>query len=70
MLRFAGERLQALRNQRGITQFQLAKDCDFTPNSVSRWENLANTPLITEVYKIARYFQVPMEYFVMNDKKN
>ena len=68
MLRFSGERLQAIRLQNRVTQFQMAKDLDLGVASLSRWENNTNMPLLTELYKVARYCKVPMEYFVVNDE--
>lgn len=69
MLRFSGERLKAIRTQNGITQYTMAKDCDFGIASMSRWENNSNIPNLVEVYKMARYFKIPMEYFVIDDKQ-
>ena len=70
MLRFAGERLHAIRVQAGMTQYALMKACDLGLASVTRWENNITTPNLIEVYKIARFFKVPMEYFVIDGDKD
>ena len=56
-----GEQLKKLRTDRGITQLELAKALQTTPQSVSRWENGQALPDITLLPEIADFFSVSMD---------
>jgi len=53
-----GERLTALRNERGITQVQLAEMIDSTQRAISRYENHSEYPPGPVIIKLAKALQV------------
>lgn len=53
-----GEVVRRLRTERGITQLQLARELNVSPQAVSRWENGSTYPDITLLPEIANFFGV------------
>ena len=58
------ERIRSLRNNRGISQVELAEALHVTKQSVSNWENNNIQPSIEVLVKIARYFSVSTDYLL------
>ena len=57
-------RLKELRKKRGISQLRLATDLNTTQNTISRYETGEREPGITELIKIADYFNVSVDYLI------
>lgn len=57
-------RLKELRKTRRITQLKLAMDLNLTQNTVSRYETGEREPGITELIRIADYFQISVDYLL------
>jgi len=53
-----GEVVRRLRTERGLTQLQLARELNVSPQAVSRWENGSTYPDITLLPEIANFFGV------------
>jgi transcriptional regulator with XRE-family HTH domain len=64
---YVGKKINELRNEKGISQEKLAKDVDVAPNTISRWENATNKPKLTELNRLAEYFNVHISYFLPPD---
>jgi len=54
-------RLEELRNERGINQEELAKALKVSRQTISSIENGRYNPSIHLSFKIARYFSMPIE---------
>ena len=62
-----GENIKKLRNEKQVTQEQLAAHLSISSQSVSKWENNVNTPDIFLLPAIAEYFEVQIdELFKIN----
>ena len=59
-----GDRLSALRKERGLTQDELAKRLEVTKSAISMYENGKRTPDYEILELIADYFNVDMDYLV------
>ena len=57
-----GERLRALRQERGIGQVRLAKELDVGKSIISLWEIGRCEPTLSKLIAIAQYFQVSIDY--------
>lgn len=57
-------RLREIRKSRGISQLKLAMDLNTNQNTVSRYETGEREPGITELIKIADYFNVSVDYLL------
>ena len=55
-----GNKIKALRRERGITQEQLAESIGISFQAVSKWENDISLPDITLVPALASYFNSPL----------
>ena len=58
-----GEKIIELRNKKGITQAELARQLHFTPSTICKWEKNARTPSDSDIAVMAEFFGVPETYF-------
>ena len=58
------ERLVELRNDRSLSQRQLAEALGSKRTTVSSWENGVSEPNITTLIKIAVLFDVSVDYLI------
>lgn len=57
-------RLKQLRKQRKISQLQLALALNTSQNTISRYETGDREPGLTELIKLADYFNVSVDYLL------
>ena len=58
------ENIKILREKKGISQYQLAKELFVTRQAVARWENGVTRPDIETIGKLADIFGVSVEYLI------
>lgn len=58
------QRLRELRQEKGLSMKQLAKELNITDAAVSNWENEINEPKISYLKAIAQYFNVSADYLL------
>ena len=63
MIEFS-QRLRELRQEKGLSMKQLAKELGTTDAAVSHWENGINEPKISYLKSIAVYFNVTADYLI------
>lgn len=63
MIEFS-QRLRELRQDKGLSMKQLAKELGTTDAAVSNWENGINEPKISYLKSIAVYFKVTADYLI------
>ncbi len=56
-----GETIRALRMKKGVTQEELGRVLNITPQAVSKWENHSGNPDITMIAPLCRYFGISAE---------
>ena len=56
------QRLRELRQEKGLSMKQLAKELNTTDAAVSNWENEINEPKISYLKAIAQYFNDSADY--------
>lgn len=57
-------RLREIRKTKGISQLKLAMDLNTNQNTISRYETGEREPGITELIRIADYFNVSVDYLL------
>lgn len=62
-------KLKEIRKSKGISQLKLAMDLNMSQNTISRYETGDREPGITELIKIADYFNVSIDYLVGRTNK-
>lgn len=62
-----GEKLKQLRNERKITQIELAKILNVSQSTIKMIESNLRNPSHDLLLKIAEYFDVPAGYFLGDD---
>lgn len=65
-----GEKLKALRSQKGMTQKELAEIINISPQAVSRWENNEVEPSLETLRRLAEIFDVSMDDLFGTEKKS
>ena len=65
------ERLRALRKEEKLTQSRLAQILNYGSTAISNYESGRNEPSISDLKKIACFFNVSMDYLLcVNDIRN
>lgn len=66
------EKLIQLRNEKGLTQAQLGRELNIALSSIQNYENIKKPriPEATLLLKIAKYFDVDMEYLLDDELNN
>ena len=65
-----GQFLKALRNEKKLTQEQLAKQFNVSNRSVSRWETGTNLPDISLLVEIADFYDVDVREIIDGERKS
>lgn len=60
-----GHTLKTLRVHKGLSLNELSKEIDIPNPTINRYENGINIPTITQALKIADYFDLSIELFVL-----
>lgn len=58
------QRLRELRQEKGLSMKQLAKQIDTTDAAISNWENEINEPKISYLKTLAQFFNVTADYLL------
>lgn len=58
------EKLNQLIEDRHITAYRVAKDTGLAPTVFTDWKKCRSKPKVDKLLILARYFNVPLEYFV------
>ncbi len=57
-------RLKEIRKAKGISQLKMAMDLNTNQNTISRYETGEREPGITELIRIADYFNISVDYLL------
>lgn len=60
LLIFVGSRIRQLREEKGVTQRELAADLGLSASLLAKYESGDTEPPLRTLLKIARWFQVPL----------
>ncbi len=63
-----GKILKSLRAQKGISLRRMGKEVGISFNTLNAYERNVIHPTLESCYKMSRFFDVPMEYFIFGDK--
>lgn len=61
-------RLEDLREERGLTQNEIAEAIGTSRTNIGRWEKGLNEPSYTFVVKLANFFNVTVDYLIGNEE--
>ena len=57
-------RLKELREEKNLTQLDIAKAIDTSQPNIGRWEKGLNEPSYAQLVKLAKFFNVSIDYLV------
>ena len=63
-----GERILSLRQERSISQAELAKQLDVSRQAVSKWEKGQSSPDTVKLIQLAELFDIEVEYLATGIK--
>ncbi len=63
-----GKILKSLRSEKGISLRRMGKEVGMSFNTLNAYERNAIHPTLESCYKMSRFFDVPLEYFIFGDK--
>lgn len=52
-----------LLSERGVTAYRVSKDTGIAANTFTDWKNGRSNPKFDKLLILAKYFDVPVEYF-------
>ena len=58
------ERLRALRDERELTQAELAEELGATQRKISYWESGASEPSLSDLMAISLFFDVSLDFLL------
>ncbi len=64
-----GDKIKFLRNQKGLSQSDLAKKLYFSNRTISNWEHNLREVSVSNLEKLAQFFQVPIDYFTQSTRQ-
>ena len=53
-----------LRDSKGLSDYRVAADTGITASTFSEWKSGRSNPKVEKLIVLAKYFGVPIEYFV------
>jgi transcriptional regulator with XRE-family HTH domain len=56
--------LKALRQAKNIGQVELAREVGVSNGTISLWENGLREPKLSNLFALARYFEVSVDYLI------
>ena len=62
-----GKILKKLRNRRALSLRRMGKEIGISFNTLNAYERNAIHPTLEKCYKLSRFFDVPMEYFIFGE---
>lgn len=64
------ERLQALMDSHNLSQKQLANNTNIRQTTISEWKKNGNLPTGETAIKLAKYFNVSLDYLLTGEEEN
>lgn len=58
------EKYCELRDKKGVTDYRVAAETGINGSTFTDWKTGRSNPGVEKLYKIAKYFDVPIEYFL------
>lgn len=61
------EKFQKLLEEHGITAYKVSKETGVATSTLTEWKNGTYQPKVDKLMLIAKFFDVPIEYFLTED---
>lgn len=58
------EKYADLRDKKGVTDYRVASETGITKSTFTDWKNGRSKPKVDKLTTLAKYFGVPIEYFL------
>jgi len=68
LLKLIGRRIKELREQKNLSQLQLANEVDLSKTHLGRIERAESNVTVETLYRIAIFFKVQITYFLEAEK--
>lgn len=64
-----GKHIKKYREEKGLTQEQLAEQMSVTRQAVSNWENAKTQPDIDTLFRLSQIFEISIEELIYGEKR-
>ena len=61
------EKFERLLEERGVTAYKVSKETGVATATLTEWKNGTYTPKVDKLMLIAKFFDVPIDYFLSNE---
>lgn len=62
------EKYEALRDNAGLTDYAVMKECGLKSTVIYDWKRGKSTPKVETLYRLSGLFGVPIEAFITDEK--
>ena len=59
----------ALRDKKGVTDYRVSEETGITKSTFTDWKTGRSKPKFDKLMALAKYFEVPVEYFAEESQK-
>ena len=63
-MNFSYQKYVELRDSRGVSDYRVATESGVNQSTFSDWKSGRSKPKLEKLAKIAKFFEVPIEYFL------
>ena len=63
------EKFQRLLEEHDITAYKVSKETGIATATLTEWKNGTYTPKVDKLMLIAKFFDVPIEYFLTDEEQ-
>ena len=67
---FSYKKFEELCIEKNVTAYQVSNVTGVATSTLSMWKQGKYVPKINKIQKIAKYFDVPISYFLKGDEEN
>ena len=61
------EKFERLLEERGVTAYKVSKETGVATATLTEWKNGTYTPKVDKLMLIAKFFDVPIDYFLSDE---
>ena len=58
------KKIKELADKKGVSMYRVSKDTGIPQSTLSEWKRGMYQPKLDKLVVLARYFEVPIEYFI------
>lgn len=61
-------KIKEIAKKRNVSIRKIEQECDISNGSICKWNEV--DPGVSKLMAVANYFEIPIDYFILDDKTN